>query len=120
MRHSAELRSPWKHTGFSWPLAKNSVCTEGKIIRQYWGKNLHNYLCLFGNLTDIPLLVAKYKGQSSGAEISSRREKVTTADESPCYVSETFLIAPMRFTKRLFLGPAASALHSVPWSVKVV
>lgn len=38
MRHSAELRSPWKHTGFSWPLAKNSVCTEGKIIRRYWEK----------------------------------------------------------------------------------
>lgn len=47
IRHSAELRSPWKHTGFSWPLAKNSVCTEGKIIRQYWEKTFTiTYVCL--------------------------------------------------------------------------
>lgn len=37
---SAELKSPWKHAGFSWPIAKNAVCTEGQTIRRYWQKPL--------------------------------------------------------------------------------
>lgn len=36
--HSGELKSPWKHTGFSWPIAKNGVWTEGQIIRRHWQK----------------------------------------------------------------------------------
>lgn len=53
--HSAELKSPWKHTGFSWHITKNGVCIEGQFIRRYWQKPF-TITCVLSETWQISLL----------------------------------------------------------------
>lgn len=72
-------------------LAHSQECCvhRGTNYQKILTKTPHNYLCPFRNLTDISPLVAKYKGQRSGAEIAAGEKNQKTSDENLCYFSDT-------------------------------